>query len=103
MTFEGLGSRVLPEVTGQLVGPGEFPAAALPGALVRLLARVGPHVGLQVGALGVNLVTARVRTPVHLLAPAPLPLAPRQLDTIAMLTQDTCLRHVRPGDTLEKS
>ena len=70
MTFEGLGSRVLPEVTGQLVGPekyciyelgqletrpGEFPAAALPGALVRLLARVGPHVGLQVGALGVNL------------------------------------------------
>lgn len=34
---EGLDPRVLAEVSGQLVGAGEAPGAALPGAVVRLL------------------------------------------------------------------
>lgn len=35
---EGLDPRVLAEVPGQLVGAGEAPGAALPGAVIRLLA-----------------------------------------------------------------
>merc|ERR1711988_686973 len=55
-----LDARVGPPVPGQLVRPGELPAAARPAAGERLLARVAPHVGLQVGGLGVQLPTARV-------------------------------------------
>lgn len=36
-TLEGLHPRVFPVVAGQLVGPGEVPAATVPLALVRLL------------------------------------------------------------------
>ena len=51
--------RVLPYVPAQLVRPGELPAAVLPQADVGLLPGVGPEVGLEVGALGVDFVTAR--------------------------------------------
>ena len=57
-------ARVLPVVPRQLVGSGEFPSAILPGALVGLLARVRPEVGLEVRRFGVGLgasfVVARV-------------------------------------------
>ena len=58
VTLERFGPRVLAVMPGQLVGSGKLPAAALPRALVRLLARVGPLVGFEVGALGVDLVTS---------------------------------------------
>ena len=56
VALEGLEAGVLPVVPGQLVRPGELPLAAFPGALVGLLARVRALVGLQVRALGVDLV-----------------------------------------------
>lgn len=37
LAAKGLDARVLPVVAGQLVGAGEAPDAALPGAHVRLL------------------------------------------------------------------
>ena len=51
---------VLPHVSAQLVGARELPSAALPGAQVRLLPRVGPHVRLHVGRLVVHLAAARL-------------------------------------------
>lgn len=42
---ERFDSRVLAEVSGQLVGTGEAPGAALPGTVVRLLSCVYPPVG----------------------------------------------------------
>ena len=57
MTLEGLLTRVLPQGSGQLVRAGKLPRAFAPRALVRLLSRVSPLVGLQMGAHdGVNLV-----------------------------------------------
>lgn len=50
--------RVLTEVSGELVGAGEAPSAALPGTVVGFLSCVYPPVSLQVGALGVNFFTA---------------------------------------------
>ena len=47
-------------MSGQLVRPGELPATARPVAGERLLSGVSPHVGFQVGGLGVELATARV-------------------------------------------
>ena len=47
-------------VSGQLVRPGELPPAARPVAGERLLSGVSPHVGFQVGGLGVELATAGV-------------------------------------------
>jgi hypothetical protein len=40
--LEGPVAGVVAVVAGELVGAGEFPSASLPGALVRLLARVRP-------------------------------------------------------------
>ena len=60
LTAVGLDARVRSPVPGQLVRPGELPAAAGPVAGEGLLSRVSPHVGLQVGGLGVELATARV-------------------------------------------
>lgn len=57
---ERFDSRVLPEVSSQLVGAGEAPGAALPGTVVRLLSCVDPPVRFEVGTLGVNLLTAFV-------------------------------------------
>jgi hypothetical protein len=57
-TLEGFVSRVFPYMPGQLVRSGKLPRAPRPGALVGLLSRVGPQVGLQVGALGVDLPAA---------------------------------------------
>ena len=54
-------ARVLPVVPRQLVGPGEFPSAALPSALVGLLARVRPEVGLEVRGFRVRLGASGVR------------------------------------------
>lgn len=58
VTLERPVSGVLPEVTRELVGTSELPAAALPAAVVRFLSCVRPEVRLQVGALGVRLPTA---------------------------------------------
>ena len=61
VALEGLHARVLSVVSGQLVRPGKLPVTAVPGAGVRLLARVRSLVRLQVGALGVNLKKKRTR------------------------------------------
>ncbi len=53
---------VFPVVTGQFIRAGELPTTALPVAVVGLLPGVGPHVSLEVGALGVGLAAARVGT-----------------------------------------
>ncbi len=55
-TLERLLTRVLAVVPCQLVRSGELPLAALPRALVRLLPRVSPLVGLEVRTLRVDLV-----------------------------------------------
>ena len=55
MTLEGLHAGVLPVMSGELVGAGKLPVAAVPRAGVRLLSRVRPLVRLQVGALRVHL------------------------------------------------
>ena len=55
VTLEGLHPRVFSVVSRQLVRPSKLPVTSLPAAAVRLLPRVGPLVGLQVGALGVDL------------------------------------------------
>ena len=75
VALEGLGPRVLPVVPRQLVRPGKLPAAPVPCALVRLLARVGPLVRLQVRALCVDLVAAGKVAAVHLAFPQALTAA----------------------------
>ena len=55
VALEGLHACVFPVVPGELVRPGKLPVTAVPGAGVRLLARVRSLVRLQVGALGVHL------------------------------------------------
>ena len=74
---------VLAVVARQLVGAGELPAAALPRALVRLLARVRPQVGLEVRRFRVRLGAALVRARVddHApLAPSAAPSRPHHPD-----------------------
>lgn len=51
-------SGVLPEVTRELVGTSELPAATFPTAVVWFLSCVCPEVRLQVGVLGVGLPTS---------------------------------------------
>ena len=61
-------------MSGQLIGTGEFPAAAFPAAKIRFFARVSPQVGLQVTGFGVGFQTTFVGTSVNgdlFLAPAP--------------------------------
>ena len=67
--------RVFPLMPGQLVRPGEPPAAVLPLADVGLLPGVGPQVGLQVGGLGVGLAAVVEGAGVddHLPPPQPPP------------------------------
>lgn len=60
VALEGAVTGVFPVVPGQLVRAGELPPAALPRAVVRLLAGVRAQVGLQVRALRVGLVTPGV-------------------------------------------
>lgn len=60
--LEGFGARVFPVVTRQLVRTGEAPVAAVPRTPVRLLTRVSPEVGFQMGRLGVDLLAAWVIT-----------------------------------------
>ena len=55
MTFEGFAAGVFAVMPGELVRSGKLPVTSLPAAQVRLLPGVGPLVGLQVTALGVNL------------------------------------------------
>ncbi len=62
LTLERALSGVLPVVTGQFVGARELPAAALPGAVVRLLPGVRAQVRLEVRALGVHLLAVVVGT-----------------------------------------
>ena len=61
LTLKRPDARVLAEVARQLVAARKLPAAALPGAVVGLLARVRPHVRLQVRALRVRLAALPVR------------------------------------------
>lgn len=56
-TLEGLGSGVFPVVARQLVRSGKPPFALGPVALVRLLPRVYPLMGLQVRTLRVDFST----------------------------------------------
>ena len=65
LTLEGPVSGVLPIMAGQLVRSGKFPSAILPGALVRLLARVGPQMSLQVRRFGVGFRATGVRASVR--------------------------------------
>ena len=65
VALEGLRPRVLAVVPRQLVGAGKLPAAAVPGALVRLLARVRPLVRLEVRALRVDLPAVREEAAVN--------------------------------------
>ena len=58
MALKGSGARVFAVMSGQFIRPRKLPTAAFPRTLVGLLARVSPLVGLEVGALGVDLVTA---------------------------------------------
>ena len=67
LALEGLDSSVLAHVARELVGAGELPAATLPVTFIRFLASVCPLVRLQVGALGVDFVAARVRATVNAL------------------------------------
>jgi hypothetical protein len=60
MTFEGFAARVFAMMSGELVRSGELPVTSLPAAQVGLLPSVGPLVGLEVRALGVNLVAVGV-------------------------------------------
>lgn len=60
--LEGLGTCVLAVVPGQLVGAGEAPVTAIPGALVGLFTCVSPLVCLQVGALGIHFCATWVIT-----------------------------------------
>ena len=69
VALEGLRPRVLAVVPRQLVGAGKLPAAAVPGALIRLLARVRPLVRLEVRALCVDFITAGKVAAVHLSFP----------------------------------
>ena len=57
---------VFPGVAAELVRSGELPAAALPGAHVRLLPRVRPQVGLHVRCLVVRLGASVIWTIVNL-------------------------------------
>ena len=66
MALERFGAGVFPVMPRQLVRPRELPAAAVPRALVGLLARVRPLVGLQMRALGVDFVTGREVAAVNL-------------------------------------
>ena len=45
-------------VPGELIRPGKFPGAPLPGALIGLLPCVGALVGLEMAGFGVYLVAA---------------------------------------------
>jgi hypothetical protein len=62
---EGLLTRVLPEMSSQLVGPRELPGAAVPRALVRFFPCVRPLVRLQMRTLRVNLVAPHHIAPVY--------------------------------------
>jgi hypothetical protein len=64
-------ASVLAVVTSQLIRAGELPTAALPAALVRLLARVCAEVRLQVRRLRIRLGTPRIcaRVSRHFLTP----------------------------------
>ena len=66
LTLERLGAGVFAKVSRQFVGAREFPRASLPRARVRFLAGMRPHVGLEMGALGVDLAAAGVLALVYL-------------------------------------
>ena len=78
---------VLAVVARQLVGARELPPAALPAAQVRLLPRVRAMVRLQVRALRVRLVAARIAARVvhlSLAAPRASSALPRRLQLAAI-------------------
>ena len=66
MTLEWLGPCVLPVVPGELIRPREFPSTSVPGTLIGLLTCVGTLMGLQMGTLGIDLVTSREVAAVYL-------------------------------------
>lgn len=54
--LERLHARVLPKVTGQLIGAGELPRTAFPHALIRLLSCMCASVSFEMGAFGVDFI-----------------------------------------------
>lgn len=81
-------SRVFPEVTGQLIRPGKLPATAFPVTVVGLFTCVCPHVGLEVGALGVRFATTRELAAVRRGAlPGPRPAASLRLDAARLVVR----------------
>lgn len=60
--LERFGARMFAIMARQLIRASETPVAAVPRASVRLLTRVSPEVGFQMGRLGVDLLTAWVIT-----------------------------------------
>ena len=69
LALERLHARVLAHVASEFVRAGKLPRATLPVALVGLFPGVGPLMGFKVGALGVDLVAARVGAAVDALVP----------------------------------
>ena len=79
----GLHSGMRALMPGELVGPGEPPPAARPGAREGLLAGVAPRVGLQVARLGVHLAAAREQTGEDLVVVFDVSLRRRVLSAVA--------------------
>ncbi len=97
-TLEGLHSRVLAHVTGQLIRTGKLPVAALPVALVWFLPGVGPLVGFEVRALGVHLGAARVGAAVHTLVALGLGIVVDSIDQLigtVLGAHGPCGEHLR--------
>ena len=69
LALKRLHARVLAHVAGEFVRAGKLPRATLPVALVGPFPGVGPVMGFNVGALGVDLVAARVGAAVDTLVP----------------------------------
>ncbi len=67
--LEWFDSSVLSHVSCELIRACKFPCAAFPRALVRFFSSMGPLVGLEVRALGVDLVAARIAATVDSLVP----------------------------------
>ena len=72
MTHIGLCSCVFRIVSGQHIKSGKLTSASFPCAMVWFLPCVGIEVGLEMAIPGINLITARVVTPMYLFIFSPV-------------------------------